>query len=218
MFSMASFPLYVMNVFRALLYTVRMWFRRPSGLNLYYRIQIMRPDGTVRLDGGIKRGHSFVLQFLKQFQYLFRHTSISGVTDTGGTTRSVSTTLWDNGVFSVTIAGVGVSTYGIVVGSGTNAEDNTDIALQTKIGHGSGAGQLQYGPHFYRSTRIVGINVDFQMQRSFVNASGGSVTINEIGIYGLTSYYFCLIRDIVGALVLADGEVALVTYIIRTTV
>ncbi len=127
-------------------------------------------------------------------------------------------TTWDTLLFAVVTAGAGTSAWGIVVGSGTNAEDNTDIALQTKIGHGVGAGQLQYGPHSYRSTRIVGANVDFEMSRFFTNASGGNVTINEIGIYGYTSYYFCLMRDIVGALVLADGEVALVTYIIRTTV
>jgi len=206
------------NAIRALLYTVKMWLRRPSGLNLYYRIQIMKPDGTVRLDGGIKRSHSFVFQFLEMFQYMFRFTTMSSITDTGGVNRSIGTSSWDNGVFGVTYAVTGVSTYGIVVGSGTAAESNTDIALDTQIAHGVGAGQLQYGEHLYVPTQVVGINVDFQMQRGFINVSGGDVTINEIAAYGVTTNVFCLIRDVVAATILADGESALITYIIRTTV
>jgi len=38
------------------------------------------------------------------------------------------------------------ATYGVVVGTGTGAESNTDYKLGTKIATGQGAGQLVYGP------------------------------------------------------------------------
>jgi len=184
----------------------------------------MKPDGTIRLDEGLKQSHSFVFQFLECWQYIFRQIQMTGITDTGGVNRNITVADWDytTGIFAVTLAALGISTYGLVVGSGIAAESNTDIALDTQIAHGIGADQLQYSAHSYVPTQIVGTNVDFQMQRSFTNGSGGPITINEIGVY-CAMYsggyrYFCLARDVVGATVIPDGEIAIVTYIIRTTV
>jgi len=108
--------------------------------------------------------------------------------DTGGTSRNTVGALGD-------IAGAsGADTRGLVVGTGTNAVTIADYALQTKIAHGISAGQLQYGSHTFIAPVTTGSNNDWYASRSFTNGSGGSITVNEIGIYYYASYYFLLER------------------------
>ena len=194
----------------------------PANLQAFYQIQIKSPDGKIRFDTHLRESHSFIFQFLEMIQYCFRRTTMSNITDVGGVSRSFGMSNWDITLFDVLRAAQGNSTYGIVVGSGTNAESNTDIALQTKIANGSGAGQLLYGNHSYINTKIVGANVDYEMSRTFMNDSGGSVTINEIGIYSKMydgSYrYVCLVRDLTGGVTVTDGNSIFVRYVLRTTV
>jgi len=193
---------------------------KPANLQAFYQIQIISSDGKIRFDTHLRESHSFVFQFLQMLQGCFRAaTSITGIIDVGGTSRTFSKTYWDSYAFIVVNAGVGISTYGIVVGSGTAAESNTDIALDTQIAHGVGAGQLQYGVHSYVATQVVGANVDYEVNRMFINASGGSVTINEIGIYSYSSgFYACIVRDLTGGIIVPNGESIIVRYTLRTTV
>jgi len=76
------------------------------------------------------------------------------------------------------------SSYGIVVGSGTNAVVISDYKLGSQITNGTGSGQLVYGQH-----TLVGPTVDttnnkayFSFVRSFVNRSGSTITVSECGI------------------------------------
>jgi len=76
------------------------------------------------------------------------------------------------------------SSYGIVVGSGTNAVVINDYKLGSQITNGTGSGQLVYGQH-----TLIGPTVDttnnkayFSFVRSFVNRSGSTITVSECGI------------------------------------
>jgi hypothetical protein len=76
------------------------------------------------------------------------------------------------------------SSYGIVVGNGTNAVTIGDYKLASQIVQGTGAGQLVYGQH-----TLVGPTVDttnqkayFSFVRNFVNNSGSTITVSECGI------------------------------------
>ena len=76
------------------------------------------------------------------------------------------------------------SSYGIVVGNGTNAVVINDYKLASQITHGTSSGQLDYDTH-----TLIGPTVDtqnnkayFSFVRSFVNRSGSTITVSECGI------------------------------------
>ena len=147
-----------------------------------------------------------------------------GIKDTGGTNRNSAFNIgqYVTRLLSCEAAGADVN-YGIVVGTGTDAPASADYDLQTKVAHGSGAGQLQYGATSVANAAVVGANVDIVISRIFVNASGGSITLREAGLIvrhaliGTTGYYFLVIHDAVNQAI-ANTYIAVVTYTLRTTV
>jgi hypothetical protein len=79
-------------------------------------------------------------------------------------------------------------TYGIIVGSGTTVLTTLDqfYNLESKIAHGTGAGQLDYNP---TTTYDLGLDTGvtppvyrYRLVRSFTNLSGAGININEVGI------------------------------------
>ena len=71
----------------------------------------------------------------------------------------------------------------IAVGSGTGTPSGSDYNLFAPITNGTGAGQLQYGSLSFSGTYAVsGSTASFSVAQSFVNNSGGDVTITEVGI------------------------------------
>ena len=114
---------------------------------------------------------------------------------------------------------------GIQVGTGTNAVTPTDYALQTRIAHGDGGGEFEYG-----GCELVGIvfanpNGEFTIRRYFTNVSGGPITVEEVGIYSVggdedarIAWRFLIARDLTGGVAVADGEILRVTYVPQITV
>jgi len=110
---------------------------------------------------------------------------------------------------------LGDDTQGIAIGTGAGATSFEDYAL-TKIAHGSAGGEMWYfdfkeilqtwnsGPRTW----------DIEMVRFFRNYSGGSITINEIGLIGRYDYAvstfddFLVARDkLTSGVAVADDEV-----------
>jgi len=75
-------------------------------------------------------------------------------------------------------AGAGDDSYGIVVGSGSDPEDFEQYALSSKITHGSGSGQLEYGSMNFTVTDPL----NFALKRAFTNYSGGDIQITEVAL------------------------------------
>jgi hypothetical protein len=103
------------------------------------------------------------------------------------------------------LAPSGNDSYGIIVGSGTTPFSMNQYALASKIPHGTGSGQLSYGPSsfddFGVDTSVSPPVYRFRLVRSFSNASTSNVTINEVGLavsqtVGNTSYYYLIARDV----------------------
>lgn len=175
------------------------------------KIEIRDKNGKL-VSSEEKRCKSFLIAFLKTLETQLRQTNVT-IIDTGNVARSVgphATNFW-------TIAGVGITTQGILVGTGTTPPTNSDYAMETLIAHGSGAGELSYGSQSHVTTGIVGENVDLQLVRAFTNSSGATITIREVGLANERSgpWYFLLIRDSVEKPVL-DGQTATATYTLRT--
>lgn len=103
--------------------------------------------------------------------------------------------------------------YGIVVGTGTNLAPISNYALQTKIAHGGGAGQLAYAAGVVNPVTIAGSTAYFTLTRSFTNNSGGDIVVNEIAIYGYTgSKYNCIARDLTGGITVQNTKTLAAQY------
>jgi len=118
---------------------------------------------------------------------------------------------------------------GIQAGTGSVAVTPTDTELATRINHGRSAGQLEYG-----GCELIGIafsdpDGEFTIRRYFTNASGGSITVNEVGIHAVGSdgttgvnagaWSFLVARDVVApGVAVANGEILRVTYVPQITV
>ncbi len=111
------------------------------------------------------------------------------IKDTGATLRNASTPIGQsNADIDGTSYGyrgpAGNDTWGIQVGSGTNAESFEDYQLQTKIANGVGAGQLSY---IEQDSHVIAYNAGTKLLsntqiRYFNNNSGGSVNVNEVAL------------------------------------
>jgi hypothetical protein len=91
--------------------------------------------------------------------------------------------------------GVGDANTGIVIGTGTTTPSRTDYALQSKIAHGTGTGQIYYNQQIYELLS----DYQFRLNREFTNA-GSDLSVAEAGLqYNTTistaSYTTLLLRD-----------------------
>jgi hypothetical protein len=189
----------------------------------FVRVKIHDAEGKLKTQTQWKQSQSFVQTFLQLIHfYIAEATTENIVTNIDGTDTDVYTPMNDSYEDCMQLnAGSGVDSYGIVVGSGTGAESNTDYALDTKITDGSGAGQLEYGSQGFVGVFEVAGNVDMIINRVFFNNSGSGVTVEEIGVYiwnnsPVATDYFCIIRDLLNFTV-NNGESATVEYTLRIT-
>jgi len=104
--------------------------------------------------------------------------------------------------------GANDSTYGIIVGTGTATPTPNDYALGNQIVNGTSSGQLVYGSHTISPTAqgigpgtsgtttstpssgilpVSGNTTSWQIQRTFQNQSGASITVSEVGLYTKTT-------------------------------
>jgi len=180
----------------------------------------MRLDVVVRNARGkvTFRGHKTVRSYvlaMDDLLYVQMANQTQVIPDIGNTPRSISA---DAQALRCT-AGVGVTTSGTRLGTGTNAVAITDYALQTAIAQGSGAGQLMHSNESYTAPVTVGSSRQFTLARVFTNKSGGNITVHEVGLYGLggPGNSFCLERTLYD-FTINNGSSATVTYTIGVTV
>jgi len=166
---------------------------------------------------GQRRAESFVKQFPQLLMSLFQQTYLVGdaisIKDTGNTARDVRSRSPNFGAD----AGVGAVTHGIIVGTGSTAPTINDYVMETPIAHGTGAGQLSYGAVTWGTPAYDATTSQFTITRNFANSSGGTITINEIGLY-VTAWdtavkYFMVLRDkITGGIAVPTGQTLTVNY------
>ena len=118
------------------------------------------------------------------------------------------------------------SRVGIVVGTGTNAVAITDYKLQTQIANGDGGSEFIYFGCWVYNHTVGATTASFDVERLFYNDSGGSITVNEIGVYTMTKVTtspnyanFCVLRDkLSSGVAVADGEWLKVKYTVTVSV
>lgn len=104
----------------------------------------------------------------------------------------------------------------LVVGTGTDAESILGYKLATIIAHGTSTGQLYYQASENMVQSWVGGVVSCSRSRFYNNNSGGSITVNEVGIYSNfpagSQWMLCRDKLSTGVVVPDTGQLKL-TYI-----
>jgi len=193
-------------------------------LNLLCRRSV-RNGFVVIYESELKLVGSYTKQMTEILLAWFDASRTRLVKDTGGTSRTIPRSNVARAYLFHVAAGSGNADYGLVAGTGTDAESINNYQLKTKIAHGSGSGQLQYGIVTGSTPAVIGGNVDMTISRSLVNGSGNSITIREDGMYvrvkdfADASRYFCVIRELLDSpLTVNNGQTYTMQYTLRTTV
>jgi hypothetical protein len=146
-------------------------------------------NGNIIAERKEERANSLVDGFIAWLQCQAGTTAstygtVASIKKTNGNTATmqneVGSMLWCAGG---TVGGVGDSTTGIVVGTGTAAVTITDYNLNTKIENGTGAGQLSYEAEVRPAvghTTSGGLSY-FILRRTVLNGTESTITINEVG-------------------------------------
>lgn len=191
----------------------------PGEFGCMLELTVHKPNGEVT-EHRIVKSKSFVRQFLEilWMQCYNLPSVLAGGTrpkDTGGTARGVDHA---SGNLSA-VADAGITANGIVVGTGTAAVTVDDYKLQTLITHGGAAGQLQYSAMTFGAPAEDGTTSQFRLTRDFSNASGATITVNEIGLDVIASgYYFMAIRDVITPVDVPNGEILTINYEEQATI
>ncbi len=112
---------------------------------------------------------------------------------------------------------------GIVIGTDPAAVQPDQYAMISQIRSGETSGKVMYcGTYVYGLTiNATTDEAHFHVEAIFHNKSGGSINVNEVGIYangcGNTDAYpnqqqYCILRDVVSTIALADDEFLRVEY------
>lgn len=114
---------------------------------------------------------------------------------------------------------------GIVIGTDSASVQPDQYAMVSQIRSGETSGKIMYcGTYLYGLTiNPTTDEAHFHVEALFKNMSGDSININEIGIYANGSsenddfpniQNYCILRDVVTTVTIADGEYLRVTYTI----
>ncbi len=116
---------------------------------------------------------------------------------------------------------------GIIVGTGDDAESFESYDLSAEIEDGTGAGQLQRSIMSQPIPTYDGVTKEMTLEltRNFINNSGGSIEVKEVGLWALFLYFsvnsysdILVSRDLLSPTVTVDNSYKLtVTYMIQIT-
>lgn len=166
-------------------------------------------------------GKTFLVGFSQRLGRSFAELATGEtITEVDGTTTT-SITISGIQSFCGVLSGAASSTYGLTVGSGSNAVTRTDTQLQTKIAHGATAGTLQYGAVSVGAvSNPSGTISRFQVTRTFTGNAGSTATINEDGLEGIfssTNVYMLAYRNVNSFGAVSAAQVVTATINVDTT-
>jgi hypothetical protein len=212
---------------------------KPKNLGMpkvYWEIEVKDKNGKL-IEHKRFKSHSWLKQWIQilKGEFATRHAYTVGsgnvnINDEGGSSRAypphTTGTQAMNTMNLSTLGDAGDVTQGIIVGSSDTSNSLATYSLASKIGHGSGSGQLIYGAETVEDvSNPSGMNLQFRVIRAFTNNSGASVTAKEIGILvkkvdtSFNARSFLIVRDVLSSpSSVPDGATMTVRYIIKITV
>ncbi len=192
-----------------------------SRIRLSLEVVKVHPDG--RHESRVAECNSWLKQWAEILSTMFETpasagASTAGVVDTGGTGRTVETAAPGNASEGPRANSAAAdNTFGIQLGTGSTAVDRDDNALVTLIADGSAAGQLDHLATTFSARVAIAGGYRFTISRQVNNNSGGSITVEEIGlallhrISGPSTALFLALRDLVTEAI-PDGAARIFRY------
>lgn len=180
----------------------------------FLELVVKNRDGSIA-DCRKLPARSFLRQFMEMLWVRLGgpNPSTIDIRDTGGVMRAYGGQLYRD-PFRVA-AGTGVTTEGIIAGSGITAVTLDDSQIETLILHGTAAGRLQYGSVAVAHVADDGAVSQVTITRDFSNGSGAAVTVNELALYAndQDSQIFAIIRDVIpGGIAVQNGQIFTANY------
>lgn len=182
-------------------------------ITLKLGVKVVNKKGEI-IYQSLDKSNSLVRAFLDLLYAQFTLVAFaSGGLDTGNVVRSPAAA----NIFNASSA-LGQADRGIILGTGSNAVALGDYKLQTPVAHGTGANLLEYQAGTVKTApTISGTAKYFELQRMFVNNSGGQINVTEVGLYVVTTYFYCIDRTL-KSFSIPNGTTATVWYAITVTV
>lgn len=213
--------------------------RRGQIIRPIIELEVRNKDGKL-IEKRRIRSHSFTMNFFNLLWGSLNCPANPGgpyneltLTDTGGTSRSIYGCASYNAYTVVNALGLaspsGNSTYGLVVGSGTQTPTIDDYKLETPIVNGTEAGQLEYGATTVNSPSCSSNICTITIVRTFTNGTSNAINVNEIGLvvgwHGWNAsnvkntYYFLVAHDVLSSSVsIPAGSTLTIRYILEFTI
>lgn len=188
----------------------------PGEVGAVLELIVRNKDGKI-VEQRTLKSKSFVRQFLELLWIqAFQLPEIApySLRDTSNTLRDIC----ESRLTFACDAGEGVTTLGIIIGSGTTAPTIDDYAIETLIAHGTSSNQLQYSTVTFGAPSSSATISQFTITRNFANASGDNVAVYEIALYVKAykytdTYYFMTIRDTIsGGINVPNGDTLTINY------
>ena len=198
----------------------------PAPPEIMIGLKVHDKNGLLIFDD-VQRGHSWTRNFWNWLYSGAAHAPASGGSFAAG---NLNLKRYDN-VIDTSYAyldsggqklkpyggGIGVSGYGIQVGTSDTAFSVEQYTLQALIAHGTGSGQFSYTAETANASSYNGGTTTWKCTRYriFNNNSGGSITVKEVGImaYYWSGYYYLFERSVLDPTVpVANGAQLTVTY------
>lgn len=183
---------------------------------LFYKVVVTDKKGKVV---AVREGEA--RSFLAQYNGLLASCfdlAAKTVKNTAGVDKSATGSgVWYT-VFNINAA-VGVTDYGIRIGTGNTAVTISDYALKTPVAEGSSSDQMEHQASVL-ATNVTVSDPDctFTIVRIMINSGSTTITVRELGIYcisrdsGNNECYFCIARDVITAVAVPAGGAITVTY------
>jgi hypothetical protein len=197
----------------------------PGEVGAILELTVRDKDGKIT-EQRVLKSKSFVRQFLELLwiqAFPIPEVITYSLRDTGNTLRAIC----ESGYTFAANGGAGVITFGPVVGTDNTAPTINDYHLGAIILHDAApptAGRMQYSAVTFGAPASDATTSQFTITRNFANASGGAITVNEIGLYVQafiynTTYYFMTIRDIIGGgIPVPNGQTLTVNYRLQAVI
>ena len=169
-------------------------------------------DGQGRLLKKLRprRARSYVLQFIDILNIVIGYVTLN-ITDTGGVARSQA----PYAALMRVDAGAAITTYGIMIGTGTNAVALADYALQTQV-----TANITHSSTTISAPVTDGTTRQFDVVRTFTNNTGATLNITEVGLVGMggSGNYKYMIDRTLYSVAVANGASVSLRYRIKVTV
>jgi len=201
------------------------------GINLKPRYRIALIDQNKRVRKYIERdSDSFLLNFMVLLNNIFTRNAMPPLGRPANYSQSFTYTIGARQFQrQITSSGwmgwalKGDESHGIVIGMGTKEVEPNDTWLDNQIHHGFGQNEMVYLDSYISPVQVSGSIAFFNLSRRFINASGSSITVTEIGwavdtairIGNRTTKGILLIRDLVPPITVPNEYVLVVTYQIQ---